>query len=120
MNTCPQPHNESVREEERHLRTCLVTRLVLQQTILPLSLGSQGLCSLADGNSHCTLERLQQHRLLSPCCGVGASGFPHSVSLAFVGFSVTLSRMQGGSESLPRITNGSGGKEGNKEDCLQN
>lgn len=58
--------------------------------------------------------------MLPSCCGVGASGFLHSVPLAFVGFSVILSQMQGGSESLPRITKGSGEKEGNKEDCLQN
>lgn len=42
------------------------------------------------------------------------------VFLAFDGFSFTLTRKQGGSEALPRITNGSEGQEGNKDDWLQN
>lgn len=45
---------------------------------------------------------------------------PLCVFLAFGGFSFTLTRKQGGSESLPSITNGSGGQEGNKDDWLQN
>lgn len=53
MKTCPQPHKESGKEEERHLRRCLDSRLVFQQTILPLSLGSQELETLIVTWSDC-------------------------------------------------------------------
>lgn len=77
--------------------------------------------AVANGNSYSNLGTPAQQQIAAILQQSGCQWLPSlRVFLALGGFSFTLTRKQGSSESLPGITNGSGGQEGNQDDWLQN